>query len=348
MWGGGERYALDICAELKEKGEDVGVIVCNREAVAAPFEKAGIPTILLPFRGMLDMRTIGGIAKEIRRYPGEVIIHVHDFKKARVALLAALFSGKRDKVRIICTRHLAKPAKTSLSHSILYNNLSDIIFVSEYVKNTFLSSDPKIKDTGLHVILNSIRKKEEEDYRETEKKPGRILFLGRISPEKGLEILFDALSFIKDKEWELVICGEGEESYVNSLKKRTEELRISERIHWSGYVEDVYSRIASAEIGVVPSIWEAFGLVILEFMSMGVPVIATSTGAQKEIIDSGKDGILIEKPDAKLLADALSILLEDKELALKLGTSARDKYRDCFSYPVFFSGIRSLYHKERF
>lgn len=190
-WGGGERYALDICSHFREQGREVLAITRDSHAVDAPFEQAGIKVRHMSLRGYADALSPLRLARRLRRAQAPVVVHVHKYKDAFTALLARKLARRRD-VRVILTRHLVKPGKDSwLAHRI-FRNLDAQIFVSDLARNAFLSTwqgrPLPFPADRLHTIHNSLRIPPQPYQEPPQKGPRVVLFLGRLSPEKGLKL----------------------------------------------------------------------------------------------------------------------------------------------------------------
>ena len=282
----------------------------------------------MPLRGAIDFISAVRLGTRLRQCD-EVIVHVHNFKDAIVATRARALSGN-SKVRIVLTRHLVKAGRTSSMYRDLYSRLDAVIFVSDLARKEFLSSNPPIDREKLHVVHNSIASPRAtslpEDISRTDLPV--IMHHGRISPEKGLDVLFDALSTLTDLPWILRIAGEGSARNVGPLKQQSRRLGIDSRIEWLGFRPDVHSIIPSASIGVVPSTWrEPFGLAVLDYMAGAVPVVTTDNGAQPEYLTSGKDAILVPPSDAGALAAALRTLLTDDDARQAIAAAGAETFQ---------------------
>ena len=353
VWGGGERYAFDLAARLLIEGSDVRVITRGAEAVDERFRELDIPIEHAPFKGYTDFKTPGVIVRTAESFPGndQIIIHAHDFKNAFLAIRAKRkLKGKRA-VKVVVTRHLIKQAKSDIFNRYIYRNIDALVFISLIVRDEFLSSQPDIDFSKLHVIYNSIYNPPTPDFIgkifpdrpvNSVDKPVSLLFMGRISPEKGLELLLSSLNLLKEGNWILRIGGTGDSGYVDSLKRLTEELGLAKKIEWLGYISDIWSEIKRADVGVVPSVWrEPFGLTILEFMSQGVPVVTTRHGAQSEILKNDIDSLL-SAPEASDFSIQLDKIISNKSLRDNLGRNAYESFKR-FDYEHFFSRILSVY-----
>ncbi len=348
-WGGGEQYVLDLSRAMVADGHHIEIITRPVSDVIDRFTGCGLsPVAKMPLRGAIDFISAVRLGTRLRQCD-EVIVHVHNFKDAIVATRARALSGN-SKVRIVLTRHLVKAGRTSSMYRDLYSRLDAVIFVSDLARKEFLSSNPPIDREKLHVVHNSIASPRAtslpEDIARTDVPV--IMHHGRISPEKGLDVLFDALSTLTDLPWILRIAGEGSARNVGPLKQQSRRLGIDSRIEWLGFRPDVHSIIPSASIGVVPSTWrEPFGLAVLDYMAGAVPVVTTDNGAQPEYLTPGKDAILVPPSDAGALAAALRTLLTDDDARQAIAAAGAETFRRSLSYPRFLQNIYSIYQSVR-
>jgi glycosyltransferase involved in cell wall biosynthesis len=346
-WGGGERYALDLCKAAQSHGTKVTAVVRRKSAkVADTYRQEGIDTVTLGLGGILDVISPIKLSKILDKAASDcdrIILHIHNFKDATVALRARALASSGKKIKVVCTRHLIAQAKTDSSHIATYNALDHIIFVSQIAYDEFMSSQPQIDNKHLHVVHNSIAAP--EPCTKAESDAITLLFTGRIVPEKGVETLIRALAKVGDKNIKLNICGTGKGDYINQLQLIASDHNVDQQIQWLGHVDSVWPEIARADIGIMPSTWrEPFGLSLLEYMSQGLAVITTNNGAQPEIITDGKDGLLVTPEDSDELADAISKLAKDSELRHSIGCAARETYLTRFCYESFYNTVAKIYN----
>ena len=165
-----------------------------------------------------------------------------------------------------------------------------------------------------------------------DKKNVKILFVGRLVYYKGIDVLIEAMA--RTEGAELFVIGGGE--LDDDLKKRTDALGITDKIHFMGRIEkaDLLASFADCDIFVLPSVnrAECFGLVQLEAMVYGKPVINTSLPtAVPEVSIHGETGLTVEPGNVEKLAEALGILISDKELRERYGSQARKRCEESFS-----------------
>jgi GalNAc-alpha-(1->4)-GalNAc-alpha-(1->3)-diNAcBac-PP-undecaprenol alpha-1,4-N-acetyl-D-galactosaminyltransferase len=165
-----------------------------------------------------------------------------------------------------------------------------------------------------------------------------ILGMGRLSPEKNFSKLLLAFCSIAHSfpDWELIIYGEGSERCL--LESIIRDSGLFKRIKLPGALKSTADAYNSAEIFVLPSIFEGFSNALIEAMAMGLPVVAYDCpGANCEIIQNGENGLLIPlSSDIKPLADAIARLIQSPNLRKKLGAEA-SKVTETFSEKRFLT-----------
>jgi spore coat protein SA len=193
----------------------------------------------------------------------------------------------------------------------------------------------------------------------------RLLYVGRISPEKGTHVLFEAFGkLVADHEVELDVVGEeavppqdmvallgGPEVRTRAspgylqrcLELLPEAARARVRLHGKHSHEELPSFYAQADVVVVPSLSEAFGTAAVEGMATGLPVVGSRTGGIPEVVTDGETGLLVPPGDAAALAGAISTLAADAELRRRLGDAGRRRAEERFSYDRIAGELAALY-----
>ncbi|MBI5287636.1 MAG: glycosyltransferase family 4 protein [Chloroflexi bacterium] len=157
-------------------------------------------------------------------------------------------------------------------------------------------------------------------------RPSRsLLFVGRIVPEKGLHLLIQALTALDD-DVRLIVNGDG--SARTAAVTLTRNLGLEQRVEFLGWTgrEELSDCYCRAAVVVVPSVWpEPFGLVGIEAMACGVPVVGFRSGAIPEWLEDGVTGFLVDPGDVAALAQRLRQLLDDPSLRRRMGCASRSR-----------------------
>jgi glycosyltransferase involved in cell wall biosynthesis len=161
-----------------------------------------------------------------------------------------------------------------------------------------------------------------------------FLFCGRLEEQKGVDTLIAGFAKVPaELRSRLVICGLGEDE--RKLKQLAVSLNIDSRIHWAGWQSDVEPFYAMADVYVMPSRWESFGLVFLEAMNFSLPVVSTRTQAIPEVVDDHKTGLLCENGDVLALAANMTLLATDAELRRRMGKAGQRRLMEHFTFERF-------------
>lgn len=201
--------------------------------------------------------------------------------------------------------------QTALAHGVNKNRVTVIPNISNIVAfSTAQSSDVFYNEWGIK--------------RDTIK----IVCAGRIDPTKGqVELLesFDRLRILHDNV-HLIFCGSSlfsEPDYVTCLENRVAELDLQKKVTFAGFRRDLPAIFASADIFALTTRDEAFGLVFVEAMAAGLPIVAYRSGATPEIIQDGITGLLVPEHKSTGILEALRQLIEDPTMRLNMGIKAR-------------------------
>ena len=177
-----------------------------------------------------------------------------------------------------------------------------------------------------------------------------LLTITAIEPMKGLDILVKAVSMVNRKMKVLIIGQIRDNDFMLYLKSMIKKLKLEDKINFIGWIDndklDTYYK--SATLFVHPSRDESLGVVILEALTCGLPVIATSVGGIPDMISQGKNGILVPPNNPKELANAISLLLDNKALRMEFSLNAkqilyRDYYRNRITLKeAFYQSMKEL------
>lgn len=348
-WGGGEQYVHDLARRQLADGYRVLAVCRPVEAVVSRFRALGVLAGTLPLRGMADLQSACRLASMLRKIQGFCLVHVHNFKDAFTAAYARRLAGRPD-VRLVMTRHLVRPGKTSLPYRWLYRQLDAVAFVSDLARTEFYSTRPALPMGRTAVVRPAVVVPdgvEPADLRSRYALPSTDLiamYHGRLDPEKGLDPLLEAMATLHGRPLQLLLVGRGSDEYTAQLKQKAQALGIADRIHFAGFQSEVLPYVAAADFGVLPStVREACPLSPQEYMSQGVPVVATDNGGQREYLRHGENSLLVPPADPTALADAMGRLADDADLRHRLGRQARADFDSTLAYDHFYRAMRSLY-----
>lgn len=170
-----------------------------------------------------------------------------------------------------------------------------------------------------------------------------VVLVGRLRPEKGHDLALAALGILKQRlrsDIHLVFVGDG--PLRGRLSRQTGGM---DAVHMVGHTDDVAPWYALGDVVIVPSRLEPFGLVAIEALNAGRPLVVSATGGLTEIVRDGLDGLTFLVGDAAALADAMQRLLADRELADRLIQEGRRRYREHFTAEAMVSSWIAAYER---
>ena len=347
-WGGGEQYVYDLCQRQRADGIEVNIVCKPIESISRKYKEAGITVYNIPLGGALDLKSAWSLASEIKK-AGPCIIHAHNFKDAFTACYARKLSGGKN-VRVVMCRHLTRSGKNTPLYRWLYGQLDKLIMDSKISTDVFLSTHPKIDTKKMGIVHTSIVVPENitpVNVREEFNIPETCtiaMFHGRLDPEKGIDVLLDAVEMIKDKQFKLILIGRGDEKYTKDLEVAVTNKGISDKIIFAGFRHPVLPYVAGADFGILAStVREGCPLSPQEYMSQGLPVVVTNNGGQREYVENERNGLLVSPNNVKQLAEAMGCLIDNRVLRRQLGCQAKADFDDHLNYEHFYAQIKKIY-----
>jgi glycosyltransferase involved in cell wall biosynthesis len=159
----------------------------------------------------------------------------------------------------------------------------------------------------------------------------RLLFVGRVVYQKGLDLLLKALAGLRETPWQLEIVGDGPR--VERLKEQAADLKIEKKIFFPGWQsrEELPKTYQSANLFVYPSRHEGMPNAVLEAMASGLPILATRIAGNEELV-SEETGVLVPTEDVEALAAALTSLIPNASLRQQMGAAARKRVEAQYSW----------------
>ena len=175
-----------------------------------------------------------------------------------------------------------------------------------------------------------------------------VTLVSRLTRLKGIEHFLEAAAALKPRypDARFLIVGETspvDRPYLKELTDLAEQLGVADRVTFTGLRNDVAALLGSATVAVMPSLNEALSNVLLESMAARAPVVATRVGGTPEALVDGQTGLLVEPGDSAAITEAVARLLDNRELATRLGRSARDLIADKFSVDRMVRSTEQLY-----
>ena len=183
------------------------------------------------------------------------------------------------------------------------------------------------------------------------KTPGKIsiLYFSHMSRLKGVYTAFEAMAAVLKKRPDTTVTFGGPLE-DDEVKSHLEELQnnFPQRVRYSGYVEDAVQRtkiFRESDIFIFPTLRDVFGLVLLHAMAEGLPIVASREGAIPEIAVDGVNAFLVEKGDAKSLAEKIFLLADDRQLREKIGQANRRRFEEMYTLEKYGEAMSDVFKR---
>lgn len=324
--GGVESLLLDLCRSLIVAHHNVAVLVLNRDAInlKSQFEEYGIKVFVGKYKNIYNPLNIFLIKKYIQW--GQ-IVHVHLFPGQLFAVFAKLICKKN--FPYITTEHNTfnnrrKYSFLKILDCYLYSKYDKIICISKQTEinlrkwlnkkriDNILTINNGIDIDKFYMASDELKKYVKE---QSEKNVQYIVMVGRFEFPKDQLTVIKALVYLPDNI-HLIFVGSG--ITLQEYKCYAQNNGLLPRIHFLGNCKNVSSILKGCKLGILSTNWDGFGLVAVEYMAAGIPVIASDVDGLRDVV--GRKDLLFKVGDAKELSDKILWLLEDFDMYQELKT----------------------------
>ena len=336
--GGAERIVYQLATDLKDEFDQVHV------ASTGGLWEEKLAENGIQHHRILDVdskqpATVLKILASLSRIIKEneiTLVHTHH---RMAAFYIRLLQLRHPKLIHVYTAHNVFKDKLPLYKFAL--GKAHAIAVGEAVSEN-LKTDVGIKDTT--VIYNGVLMEESQDtVSEIVRTPGvKIGCIARLTEQKGLTYLIEAMSLVTNPSVSLFIIGDGE--LKNDFIDQTKKLGLEERIHFLGYRSDVVECINSFDFLVSSSIYEGLALSVIETFLNGKTIVATDIPGINEIVNE-TNGLLVPVKNPNAMAQAIDKLAGEVKFREKLAKKARLDYESKYSYSSFINNYKQFYTK---
>lgn len=338
--GGAEKVVFQLASYAGGQGGIVwlkGPLERRKEAL----EQAGVALMPLNLRGLRDLpRAIFLLRQRIAQFQPEVV-HGH---LIHAQLLTRWAVRTMRGVPLVTTEHNVYASSRYLPRWLVKLNALTcqqdhaIVAVSEAVRRSLKAEGFRAKE--IRVIYNGIESPKVAPPFPIETPPV-ITLVGRLNQQKGVDIFLEAMRLLPEcRGWLVGIGGESERKRVADHLQRDD---LQSRVRWDQTGMEGVRAMTEASVVVVPSRWEGLGIVALEAMALGRPVVASRVDGLSEVVQEGVTGLLVAPGSPEALAQAVRKVLTDPAQAAEMGRAGRQRVEEQFTLSKMRAAYQQLY-----
>ncbi len=339
-WGGAESVLLDIARTMdKDRFEMVVVFWGAHDELAAPLREAGARVAKLEFGRIVSFASVRRLADVLKEYQAD-LVHTHFIDSDLLAVAAAWSSG----IPVVTHVHsfpFPQNAWQSLRYRLMAPRIARTICVSACVR-AHVRRSTGMPMEKLPLVPNGIDTARYAQVVTDDRKraiaralglaeglsPGDLPVIGcvaRFAPVKSMPVFIRAAARVVEAypQAQFLAIGDGEERLLCEALAR--ELGVDDNIVFTGTRADVPELLSVMDVFALPCVREAFGIVLLEAMASGVPIVAADAAAIPELVRDGQEGLLYAPKDPDAMARAILRLLDDPALAGQLARAAWER-----------------------
>lgn len=319
--GGLEQSLLDCCEALSGAGEQCVALVHPDWPGIAELERLRIETVTFASLGEWDPLAAARLRQLLARRAPDVALTIG--RRASTLARKAL-ARRRGPV------HVALTPNYSLGHLV---GLDHVLATTSDLKRALIAAGQP--EARISVVPNMIRLPDPPAATPLERGEAPVIgALGRFVAKKGFADLIDALAVLRarGRRFTARVGGDGPEA--EALRAKVAGHGLADRVEFLGWVDDKRAFFEAIDIFCVPSLHEPFGIVVLEGLAYGRPMVVTDAEGPREILQDGVSGLIVPRGTPERLADALARLLDDGALRERLAAEGLRLVRQEYDLPV--------------
>lgn len=352
--GGAETVYTTLADKTRAYGYDSVAVVRGPGWVHDELQRRGVPTVILEAKGSFNWRFLREIMTLIRRR-NVMLIQSHLLGANVYSALAGWLTG----VPVVGTFHgmvdinpneRFRRMKLWLMDRGIHRFVAVSRSLADAIEEQRLLNPAKTEIIYNGVDLDRYSKARSSDLRQQLQIPDTatvIGCLGNIRPAKAYDVLIQAISELRVDfpGIYVIVAGHQKPALMAELASQMAELDVGSHFHFIGFHEDGAAFLSELDIFVLCSTSEGFSISTVEAMAAGLPVLATRCGGPEEIIEDGRDGLLVEAGSADALADGMRRLLTDHDLCSRLSGAGKRKAAEKFSEQSMLQKYLDIYQQ---
>ncbi|HEY9467701.1 MAG TPA: glycosyltransferase [Vicinamibacterales bacterium] len=352
QFGGTEQIILDLLAGADRSAwaptlihqDDTGA-----RSLATGARAVDVPCLALQLRtGRQGIAQIPQLVSTLRALRPHVIhAHLTDPLSCKFALIAAAFARVP---AVVATLQLFMDVTNvrgrRVQHRVVSATVDRYLAVSQYVASQ-LQERLHVPAHKVRVVHNAIAVERFDDRPDDglrreltgDARRSLVLTVARLDEQKGHRYLLEAAVAVPEAVF--VLVGDGIER--SALETQAHELGVASRIRFLGERHDIARLLASADVFVLPSLYEGLPVTVLEAMAAGTPIVATALGGTSEAVVNGATGILVPPANPAALSAAIRRVLLERDLAARFSAAGRARVATRFSRSAMISAVETVY-----
>lgn len=356
---GAERHLLHLLPGLRAQGVDARMLILSEandevpelfiqslEAAQVPYHVLRLPTP----KGVLHPVTLQAI-NQLRGYFRQEkpdLVHTHLYYGDLYGIPAARLARIPF---VVSTRHNIEQYRKKRLWRLTGRGTTHVIAISDAVAR-FTHTQEAVPTKKITTVYHGIPLPDDDlPVKSLRHDLGLsddaviVVTVARLTEQKGIRYAIDAFALIREATSDVryVVVGDGELRQELELQVRASGL--TDLVHFLGWRDDTDALLAQCDVFLLPSLWEGFGIALLEAMAHRLPIVCSRVGATPEIVMDGETGYLVEAGNPPSIADGLTKLLNDPEKARRMGEAGRQRLESVFSLQSMIDQTAAVYHR---
>jgi glycosyltransferase involved in cell wall biosynthesis len=356
-WGGMEMITLTFVKKLLERNIRVELLCIEESRMHIEANNLGLIIHAVKASGYIHPFTTIRISNIMKRGSFN-LVHTQASKDLWLLVPALKLSGSN--IPLFLTKQVGSfIAKKDFLHRYLYNRVNKAFAISTIIKNNLLETTP-LDEKKIELLFNAVDTSRFDPIKADRKKvrnefnfADEDLVLGmiaRFSPGKGHEEFIAAAEMLSARfsNLKFLMVGEasrGEDDYADRIKKSVKDKNL-DNVIFTGFRSDTPDVLAAMDIFIFPSHAEAFGIALVEALSMAVPSVCSASDGVLDIAVDGITSLLFRKKDYSDLANKTEILIKDPDKRKRFGEASRKRAKELFDINFIMDQTIAFYEKE--
>jgi glycosyltransferase involved in cell wall biosynthesis len=344
-WGGNEKWASEAARSLTARGHEVTVF-WSYEPVRRELASRGIRGRKVRLWGDVNPVGFTSLVRLLRELRPDALV----LTKQREYWMGGLAARLAGRPVVALRQGLRRPLRDDYKRRAAFGRLADLVIVNSEDVREVVARPEWLDGSKVKVLLNGVETGEPDVAAGKRALAGIgvpegspvVVSAGRLTSQKGFDLLIRAFVAVVRTvpAARLVILGTGGQR--GALEAEAREAGVDDSVVFAGHRSDVRDVVAASAVYALSSRNEGMANTLLEAMSVGVPIVATDVSGSAEAVRDGVDALIVPPEDTGALGEAIVRLLGDRDLAERLGASARVRARERFSYGRMAEELESM------